>query len=326
MESEEEIYEFETPVGGLTGRLDAWLVEVTHAAGLDFSRSRLQGLIKSGFVTAPGFELEKKSASLPGGVKVILSVPPPVPAEPQPQDLPLNFLYEDEDIIVLNKAAGMVVHPAPGHAEGTLVNALLFHRPQMMTIGGAIRPGIVHRLDQETSGVMVVAKNDKAMKVLAGEFATHANMTKEYLAIVHGALMPLEGRVETLIARNVFDRKKMANVEKDGKRAITNYKVITGACRDDFATPLSLVRCAIETGRTHQIRLHMLSRGCPVIGDKLYGFIRHDKLLEPFPARQMLHAHKLSFKHPITRVPLSFTAPLPSDFTTYLNNEIQLSH
>ena len=279
----------------------------------DFSRARLEGLIKAGFVTVNGVCATKAGQKVSPCDDIVLTIPPPVPAVPNPEDIPLTILHEDDDIIVIDKPAGLVVHPAPGHFSGTLVNALLHHCPSLAGIGGVARPGIVHRLDQDTSGVMIVAKTQRAMDVLAKEFSSHANMEKTYLAIVHGVPVPAEGRIENLIGRSPFDRKKMAIVERNGKTAITRYKLL--ATNPGFG--LAAVRCDIETGRTHQIRVHMASLGTPVAGDAVYGRARLDKQLSPPPARQLLHAWRLSLKHPITRIQMTFEAPIPKDFNPY---------
>ena len=284
----------------------------------DFSRSRIKGLIEAGFVKVNDAVVRKAGAKVEETDAIDVYIPPPVPAEPEAEDIPLDVIFEDDDILVINKPSGMVVHPAPGHFTGTLVNALLGHCPNLEGIGGVARPGIVHRLDQDTSGVMVVAKSQRAMDVLTKEFASHANLTKTYLAIVHGAPAPLEGRIETLIGRSPYDRKKMAIVERNGKNAITNYKVVRR-----FGG-LSLVECIIETGRTHQIRVHMASLGTPIAGDATYGRTRLDKQLDSVPTRQLLHAWRLSLKHPVTREPMTFEAPIPLDFTTQVNGKLKI--
>ena len=248
-----------------------------------------------------------------------MEIPPPVPAEPEPEDIPLNVIFEDEDLIAIDKPAGLVVHPAPGHLTGTLVNALLHHCPSLGGIGGVARPGIVHRLDQDTSGVIVAAKSQRAMDDLVRAFSSHTAISKTYLAITHGVPSPLEGRVENLIGRCPFDRKKMAVVERNGKPAITLYKTLGTKIISNAAQPLSLVECTILTGRTHQIRVHMASSiGCPIVGDAVYGRPGWDKRLTPPPARQLLHARRLSLAHPVTRQPLELEAPLPVDFLPYL--------
>jgi len=285
-------------------RLDVWLTERLEG----FSRSRVKGLVEAGFVSVNGAAVMKAGGKLDAGDKVVVTIPPPVPAIPEPEDIPLDVLFEDDDILVLNKPAGLVVHPAPGHFTGTLVNALLHHCPTLSGIGGVARPGIVHRLDQDTSGVMIVAKSQRAMDVLTREFSSHRNLRKTYLAITHGAPVPGEGRIENLIGRSPFDRKKMAIVEKNGKLAITNYRVL--AKKDSFA----LIQCDIETGRTHQIRVHLASLGTPIVGDAVYGFTARDRRLATPPARQLLHAWRLELKHPITGTAMTFEAPLPPEF------------
>ena len=318
-------------------RLDKQILE-THP---DFSRSRIEGLIKSGFVTVNGAVAEKAGMKVSEDDEIVVEIPPPVPAIPEPEDIPLDVVFEDDDMLVVNKAPGMVVHPAPGHFTGTLVNALLHHCPNLSGIGGVARPGIVHRLDQDTSGLIVVAKSQAAMDGLVQAFSSHKNVEKIYLAVCHGRPRLDAGRIENLIGRHPVDRKRMAIVEKNGKVAITNYKVkVRGAIeRSEIAeglreqrneknlsvhcspSPLaftSLVECRIETGRTHQIRVHMASLGCPVIGDKVYGKSALDKKLSPVPARQMLHAWKLKLWHPVKKVEMSFEAPLPEDMKPYL--------
>ncbi len=437
MAEHDEIRTFTVPEAGIE-RLDAWLAGQCP----DFSRARVQGLLKAGRVTVNGTPAPRATARTRPGDVVALAIPPPVPAEPAPEAIPLAILFEDDDLIALDKPAGLVVHPAPGHLSGTLVNALLHHSPALSGIGGVARPGIVHRLDQDTSGVMVVAKSQRAMDVLTRAFASHADIRKTYLALVHGIPSPPAGRIENLIGRCPFDRKKMAVVERNGKRAVTAYRRIENAAdvltphtgsenaadtlppcrqienaadastsntltpcrqienaadastsntltpcrqienaadastsntltpcrqienaadastsntltpcrqienaadastsntltpcrgiehRSDASTsnggarrtcPLSLVECEIETGRTHQIRVHMAATlGCPIAGDALYGRPGWDRKLTPVPARQLLHAWRLALKHPLTRQPLVFEAPLPADFLPFL--------
>ena len=306
-------------------RLDKHILE-THP---DFSRSRIEGLIKSGFVTVNGAVAEKAGMKVSEDDEIVVEIPPPVPAIPEPEDIPLDIVFEDEDMVVVNKAPGMVVHPAPGHFTGTLVNALLHHCPNLSGIGGVARPGIVHRLDQDTSGLIVVAKSQAAMDGLVQAFSSHKNIEKTYLAIVHGRPRLDAGRIENLIGRHPVDRKRMAIVEKNGKVAITNWKQVqrfgmfggfgkfnTSQTSQAFQT--SLVECRIETGRTHQIRVHMASLGCPVIGDKVYGKSALDKKLDPVPVRQMLHAWKLKLWHPVRKVEMTFEASVPEDMRVYL--------
>lgn len=282
----------------------------------DFSRSRIEGLVKAGFVSVNGAVAEKAGMKVAETDVIEVEIPPPVPAEPEPEDIPLDVVFEDADMLVVNKPAGLVVHPAPGHFTGTLVNALLYHCPDLSGIGGVARPGIVHRLDQETSGLIVVAKSQPAMDGLVKAFASHAHIEKTYLALCHGRPRLDAGRIENLIGRHPVDRKRMAIVEKNGKNAITNWQV--ERTFGEKGSPVSAIRCRIETGRTHQIRVHMASLGCPVIGDKTYGKSALDKRLDPVPARQMLHAWKLTLWHPVKSVKLSFEAPLPADFRAQL--------
>ena len=290
-------------------RLDKHILE-THP---DFSRSRIEGLIKSGFVTVNGAVAEKAGMKVSEDDEIVVEIPPPVPAIPEPEDIPLEIVFEDEDMVVVNKRPGMVVHPAPGHFTGTLVNALLHHCPNLSGIGGVARPGIVHRLDQDTSGLIVVAKSQPAMDGLVQAFSSHKNIEKTYLAICHGRPRLDAGRIENLIGRHPVDRKRMAIVEKNGKVAVTNWRVLDCSRQQSTA-----VECRIETGRTHQIRVHMASLGCPVIGDKVYGKSVLDKKLDPVPARQMLHAWKLKLWHPVKKVEVAFEAPLPEDMKPYL--------
>ena len=315
-------------------RLDKQILE-THP---DFSRSRIEGLIKSGFVTVNGAVAEKAGMKVSADDEIVVEIPPPVPAVPEPENIPLDVVFEDEDMVVVNKRPGMVVHPAPGHFTGTLVNALLHHCPNLSGIGGVARPAIVHRLDQDTSGLIVVAKSQPAMDGLVHAFSSHKNIEKTYLAICHGRPRLDAGRIENLIGRHPVDRKRMAIVERNGKVAITNWRVFRcggetppphdcGTVRDGVVSAepfvarlktISAVECKIETGRTHQIRVHMASLGCPVIGDKVYGKSALDKKLDPVPARQMLHAWKLKLWHPVKKVEVSFEAPLPEDMRAYL--------
>ncbi|MBO6166789.1 MAG: RluA family pseudouridine synthase [Kiritimatiellae bacterium] len=291
-------------------RLDKLLLERNP----EFTRSRIEGLIKGGFVTVNGAVASKAGAKVDEGDDIAISLPPPVPAIPEPEDMPLAIVYEDDDVIVVDKPAGLVVHPAPGHATGTLVNALLAHCPEIAGLGCRERPGIVHRLDQDTSGLIVVAKTEKAMRGLVKAFSSHEHVVKKYLALCHGRPALDAGHIENLVGRHPVDRKRQAVVERNGKVAITDWKV------EKFIKKLgiSLVECTIATGRTHQIRVHMASLGCPVIGDKTYGKSARDKALSPYPARQMLHAWHLELWHPVRSERLSFTAPPPPDFAAYL--------
>ena len=279
----------------------------------DFSRSRIEGLVKAGFVTVNGAVAEKAGMKVSADDEIVVEIPPPVPAVPEPEDIPLDVVYEDEHLVVVNKPAGFVVHPAPGHYTGTLVNALLHHCPNLSGIGGVARPGIVHRLDQDTSGLIVVAKSQPAMDGLVRAFSSHQNIEKTYLAVCHGRPRLDAGRIENLIGRHPVDRKRMAIVERNGKVAITNWRVFDGSRQQTTA-----IECKIETGRTHQIRVHMAALGCPVIGDRVYGKPALDKRLDPVPARQMLHAWRLRLWHPVENRPLVFEAPIPDDMSAYL--------
>ena len=301
------------------------LDKVVLARHPDFSRSRVEGLVKAGYVTVNGVVAAKAGQKVSDDDEIVVEIPPPVPAIPEPEDIPLDVVFEDDDLIVVNKPAGLVVHPAPGHYTGTLVNALLHHCPNLSGIGGVARPGIVHRLDQETSGVLVVAKSQAAMDGLVKAFASHANLEKTYLAICHGRPRLDAGRIENLIGRHPVDRKRMAIVERNGKRAVTNWQIAeaTFHLRPQNEN-LSLVKCVIETGRTHQIRVHMASLGCPVIGDKTYGKPALDKRLDPVPARQMLHAWRLTLWHPVKNEKMTFEAPLPADFAAYVQEPIMV--
>ena len=281
----------------------------------DFSRSRIEGLVKAGFVTVNGAVAEKRGQKVSEADDIPVEIPPPVPAVPEPEDIPLDIVYEDDDIVVVNKPPGMVVHPAPGHFSGTLVNALLYHCPGLAGIGGVARPGIVHRLDQDTSGLVAVAKTQKAMDALARAFADHKSVEKTYLAICRGRPRLDSGRIENFIGRHPVDRKKMAVVEKGGKKAITNWRVLD-------AGALTVMECRIETGRTHQIRVHMAQLGCPVIGDAVYGKPSLDRKLDPVPARQMLHAWRLGLLHPVSGKALRLEAPVPDDMVAFLGPDL----
>ena len=288
---------------GAGKRLDAWLAE----AEADHSRARWQALIAEGDVTVNG-EAVKRNFKLRTGDEVKWIIPEPVSSEVLPEDIPLNILYEDAHLIVINKPAGLVVHPAAGNETGTLVNALLHHCTDLAGIGGEKRPGIVHRLDKDTSGVMVVAKTEAAMTELARQFKARET-EKEYLAIVREVPKPPRGRIATTLGRHPILRKKMAVDVRNGRHAVSYYEVIEAFER------AALLRVRIETGRTHQIRVHMAHLKHPVIGDKLYGRARTNEIQAE---RQMLHAAKLSIAHPDTGEQICFNAPLPDDMNTLL--------
>ena len=283
-------------------RLDAYLA----AAHPDISRSRWKQLIEAGQIARNGVPICKSNTPLAVGDELRCTLPDPTPVGLVAADIPLTILYEDAELIVLNKPAGLVVHPAPGHAADTLVNALLHHCADLQGIGGELRPGIVHRLDKDTSGVLVVAKTEAAVANLVAQFSAHT-VEKEYLALVWGTPKKSSGVVELPIGRHPVHRKKMAIVAQ-GRPAITRYETIA-------AMPLaSLLRVHIETGRTHQIRVHMAHLGHPVVGDPLYGRARHGLPADLEIQRQMLHAHILKIAHPRDGRPLEFTAPPPADF------------
>jgi 23S rRNA pseudouridine1911/1915/1917 synthase len=281
-------------------RLDVWLSENLE----DLSRSRIQELIRDGSIRVNG-RVVKPGVGLKTGDQVDVTVPDAIPVELIAEPIPLDVIYEDADIIVINKQAGLVVHPAVGHPSGTLVNALLYHCHDLRGIGGELRPGIVHRLDRDTTGVLIAAKHQVALELLTEMFKTRA-VTKEYRALVWGAPRPDKGRIETLIGRSQHDRKRMSTQTDRGRPAVTWYETI--ATRG----PISLLSLRIETGRTHQIRVHMIHRHCPVVGDPEYG-LRHPRELAVPAERQMLHAARLALEHPILRRPMVFEAPLPAD-------------
>ena len=285
-------------------RLDAFL-----AAKLpELSRSRIQALIREQFITVNGQPAKPRDAVKPPAV-IQIALPEAVPAEASPQDIPLDILYEDEDLVVLNKAPGMVVHPAPGNPDGTLVNALLHHcKGKLSGIGGVERPGIVHRLDKDTSGCLVVAKSDAAHQSLVTQFSERSTMEKLYLAVTCGVPKPGKDTIFTHIGRHPVNRQKMAVVNPPGgKAAITDYEVLA----TDAATVTALVLCHLHTGRTHQIRVHLHHKGTPLLGDPIYGKPVKNPAL---PERLMLHAWRLSFDHPITGKRHAFEAPVPTEF------------
>ena len=294
-------------------RLDKFLAMVLP----EISRARLQQLIKQGFVTKGEDTVQDSSFKIHTGEAYTLSVPPPEEADPEPENIPLEIVYEDEDLLVVNKPAGMTVHPAPGAYHGTLVNALLYHcQGQLSGIGGVKRPGIVHRIDKETSGLLVVAKNDMTHKALTEQFSIHS-IERTYLAFIYGVLNPLQGVVDAPIGRSPYDRKKMAITAKGGKRAVTHYETLK-VC----GKAASLVKCQLETGRTHQIRVHLSSLGTNLIGDKVYVKAKKSQILglsadlkeyvNNFP-RQALHAQTLGFIHPRTQKMMQFSSVLPDD-------------
>ncbi len=314
----------ETPEDQPSGRIDRFLADTLD----DLSRSRIKALIEEGRLSFNGQVLNDPSAKVRPQSRYCLDLPAPRAATPQAEDIALHILYEDEHLIVLEKEIGMTVHPAVGNWSGTLVNALLHHcAGQLSGIGGVERPGIVHRLDKDTSGVMVVAKTDCAHQGLSKQFAAHS-VERAYLALVRGGPKPKEGRIETRLARSQHDRKKQAVVRdprsEHGRHAITNYKVLHGYGREagqPVGSPAaSMVECRLMTGRTHQIRVHMAHIGCPLLGDPVYGKVRtfrkitnaEGENLQDF-SRQALHATILGFTHPLTKETLRFETPPPAD-------------
>jgi 23S rRNA pseudouridine1911/1915/1917 synthase len=298
-------------------RLDRFLA----TAFGDISRSRIRQLLEAGAVTHTRQPVRDGNFRVKPGEAFTLAVPPPAPAAPRGQDIPLTVVYEDADLIVIDKPAGLVVHPAAGNPDGTLVNALIAHcGASLQGVGGEARPGIVHRLDKDTSGLLVAAKNERAMTSLGKQFANHT-IERAYHAVVWGAPRAGEGRIEGLIGRNPFDRKRMAVLRGGGKQARTRYRVLERFGAAPFA---SLVECRLETGRTHQIRVHLTHLGHPLIGDPSYGKARQPPrpktpaeevafaAAAAFP-RQALHAFILGFHHPTLHKTLRFEAAEPPD-------------
>lgn len=298
-------------------RIDKFLSECFP----DISRAQAQRLIAMGNVTSDDATIGDNSFKIREGDVYQVEIPPAAEAEPQPQDIPLDVVYEDEDIIVVNKPAGMTVHPAPGAPDKTLVNALLFHCKDLSGIGGVKRPGIVHRIDKDTSGLLVVAKNDAAHQHLCEQFAEHS-IERTYYAVVFGLPTPPQGIVDADIGRSPYDRKKMAVVQKNGKHAVTHYQTI-----ETYKALASLVKCNLETGRTHQIRVHMAKLGCNLVGDQLYVKSKkitdktisatHKDYINNFP-RQALHAKSLGFVHPRSGKFMAFDSEFPRDFKELL--------
>lgn len=316
------------------GRLDKELAAAAlvceEAAAQGLSRARLQALIREGAVSQEGHPLTDISHTVMQGAVVEVVVPPAAPAQPQAQTIALDILYEDDDVLVINKPAGMVVHPAAGNWDHTLVNALLAHCGESLSgIGGVARPGIVHRLDKETSGLMVVAKNDGAHQALSRQFADRS-LSRVYQAVVWGLPNPLNGEIEGAIGRHPRNRQKMAVVPHGGKEALTYYKTL-----EAFGVLAALVECRLATGRTHQIRVHMTHQGHPLVGDPLYGTRRSSgktakgqegivARLQAFP-RQALHAGEIKWIHPRTGKSMTFKAPLPDDLKALLKALRQMS-
>ena len=293
-------------------RLDVFLSENQN----EFSRSHLKKLIEQGNASVNDSPAQSKY-KIKTGDKIILTIFPPTSSRVEAESIPLTIIYEDEAMLVVNKPAGMVVHPAPGHTKGTLVNALLNHCSNLPGIGGVERPGIVHRLDKDTSGVVLIAKNEIAHRVLANQFKDR-KIKKTYLALVRGTIKPTSGVIETAIGRHKTNRKKMTATLKNGRQAETRYEVI------ETLGHFSSLRLFPKTGRTHQIRVHLASIHHPILGDTLYG----GKVLAPYQnmPRQALHAYKIEINHPIHQQPLIFEAKIPSDIENYLSEYRQSFH
>lgn len=290
-------------------RIDKYLSEVFA----DKSRSFIQGLIEKGNIKVND-KISKSNYKVKIHDEIEILIEEPEILNVIPEEIPINILYEDKDVVVINKSQGMVVHPAPGNYTGTLVNALLFFCKDLSSINGVIRPGIVHRIDKDTSGVLVVAKNDDSHNKLSEQLKDHS-MKREYYALVEGRIKNDKGTIDKPLARNKKDRLKIAIVE-GGKRAVTHYEVV------ERYNGYTLIRCALETGRTHQIRVHMASIGFPLVGDPLYGLKKQKFKLKG----QMLHAKTLGFIHPSTNKYIEFTTELPEYFEgiiTKLRNELK---
>jgi 23S rRNA pseudouridine1911/1915/1917 synthase len=295
-----------------------WRLDRALAASVpSLSRERLKSLIRSGAVESGGNAIRDPATKVQGEEAFRVAVPEPEPAHNVAQDIPLQIVFEDEHLLVVDKPAGLVVHPAAGNLDGTLVNALLHHCAGTLSgIGGVARPGIVHRIDKDTSGLLVIAKTDVAHEGLAKQFAAHS-IDRRYLAIVNGVPKAAEGKVDAPLARSATNRKKIAIVEGTrGKRAVTHWK------RLNLLRDAALVECRLETGRTHQVRVHMASIEHSLVGDPVYGRSgkTHGKILKELQFhRQALHAAELGFTHPVTKRRLSFSSPMPSDMQELFN-------
>lgn len=316
---------FAFPIGRAPERLDRFLAESLP----EQTRAQIKRLVDDGQVLLDGVRA-KAGVRLKGGETVAVTLSEPTVVDAVPQAIPLTILYEDEHLIVLDKPAGMVVHPAPGHGQGTLVNALLHHCTDLAGIGGELRPGIVHRLDKDTSGVMVATKNDAAHQALAAQFKKHT-IRRCYRALVHGLVPSATGCIDRPIGRHPVDRKRMSSQSRQGRRAVTHWRTLR---RFDLDR-LSWLELTLETGRTHQIRVHFSEMNLPLVGDPVYGSQKKDnavadpelrRLLQGL-GRQALHARLLGFQHPVSGEYLEFSSPLPDDLQgilTYLENKYRV--
>lgn len=313
---------------GASERID----RVLARAAADLSRSRVQDLIRGGAASVDGVTVQDPSAKVAAGARIVLEVPPPIPPEPQGEAIPLDVVYEDDDLLVIDKPAGLVVHPASGHETGTLVNALIAHCGESLSgIGGVRRPGIVHRLDKDTSGLLVVAKNDMAHQGLAAQFADHGRtgpLERAYLAVAWGVPDRPRGTIEAAIERSTHNRERMTVVAAGrGRHAVTHWERLETYPGRDGAEIASLLRCTLETGRTHQIRVHLAHKGHPLLGDEIYGSGFRTKINRlPEAAgealgrlrRQALHAAVLGFEHPRTGQELRFESDPPPDLAALM--------
>jgi 23S rRNA pseudouridine1911/1915/1917 synthase len=312
---------------------DLRLDKMLAAAFPDLSRARLQALIKEEMVTVNGAIIKTASRKVSMGEIICVKIPPAAPAEPEPENIPLNILYEDDDLLVIDKPAGLVVHPGAGNPNGTLVNALLAHCGDSLSgIGGVKRPGIVHRLDKETSGLILVAKNDYAHHHLSDQLQDRS-LSRKYIAYVWNKPRLIKGTVSEPIGRHATQRLKMAVMKKSGKAATTHYRLV-----EAYGNHLAKIECVLESGRTHQIRVHMQFIGHSLIGDPLYGLPLQEgqaKLKNAMDdavrdnilhfQRQALHAYQIAFRHPANEGEMSFESPLPEDLR-YLENSIKTAH
>jgi 23S rRNA pseudouridine1911/1915/1917 synthase len=307
-------HRFEVDAAALAAadRLDTFVA--ARVPGL--TRAQAKRLIEEGDVRLNGAPASKAGVKLRAGDAVEVVIRPPAPATAAPEAMPLVVLYEDAHLVVVDKPAGLVVHPAPGHASGTLVNGLLAHVEDLSGIGGELRPGIVHRLDKDTSGVLVATKTDAAHQVLAEAFASKRDLLREYVAVAHPAPPAASGTIRTLYGRHPVDRKRFSSKVATGKAAVTHWRV-----EERFAAGPALVRLRLETGRTHQIRVHMADAGWPLIGDPVYGRTPREPLLAELAqalGRQALHAARLEFLHPVTGEALRFATEPPADLQRLL--------